>query len=546
MSRSPSASKIQSIETILRQLSPQRAAGRKVVHCHGCFDIVHPGHIRYLEEARKLGDVLVVSLTGDAAISKGPGRPYIPQELRAENLAALQFVDWVVIDPHPTACELIEQLKPDVYIKGREYATSSDPRFLREKQLVEQHGGRVVFHTGDVVFSSTRLLQTLRRDDLLEHRRLRSYCERHEIHASAAYSVLDTIADLPVLVVGDAIRERYVNCIAAGVATDSPLTQYQTAGSQEFWGGAAAVALHLAALGARPTLLTGAGREPGQRDAFAELSARGVGVEILPARPDVITRTTYLADDLKTFNVIDGSTAPLDSTQEREAAAWIQKRLSSVRLLILSDDGFGMASPGLVHASTLAARSLRVCVAAQTPGIRGDLRNFQRADLLVATERQLREAMHDYASSLPAVAWNLLNANSADALLVSLRKTGWMSFLPRGRSHDRAQAADRLQSDFLSTMAGPIVDALGVDHAALAISAAARAVGASLPLCHYFACCAEALAASGRGDALVTRDDLLQWLARRPELHPAGRFIEQDEGLWTPPPRVTALAETTP
>lgn len=544
MSRRTS-SKIVPVDVLIRRLAPKRAAGRRVVHCHGCFDIVHPGHIRYLEEARRLGDILVVSLTGDATISKGPGRPYIPQELRAENLAALQFVDWVVIDPHPTACELIEQLRPDVYIKGREYATSNDSRFLREKQLVEQLGGRVVFHTGDIVFSSTRLLQTLRRDELLEARRLRNFCERHAIHASAAYGVLEKIADLPVLVVGDAIRERYVDCAAIGVATDAPLAQYQRVSCQTFWGGAAAVALHLAALGARPTLLTGAGCEPGQRDDFAELSARGVGVEILPARPDVITRTTYLADDLKTFKVIEGDIAPLDSALEREALLWIRNRLPGARLLVWSDDGFGMVSPGLVREATLAARSLRVCVVGQTPGVRGELRNFQRADLLVATERQLREAVHDLSSSLPAVAWNLLNAISADALLVLLRKTGWMSFQRMEPASGAARAADRLQSDFLATMAGPVVDALGVDHAALAIAAAARSVGASPSLCHYFACCAEALSAGRRGDTLVTADHLLQWLAHRAELHPAGQFVAQDESLWTPITRPIVVAEAT-
>ncbi|MBL8877525.1 MAG: adenylyltransferase/cytidyltransferase family protein [Phycisphaerales bacterium] len=538
----PSHAKILPIDELLIRLAPDRSSGKSVVHCHGCFDIVHPGHVRYLEEARRLGDILVVSLTGDQLVTKGPGRPYIPQELRAENLAALQFVDWVVIDPHPTACELIARLKPDIYIKGREYATSNDPRFLREKHNVEQGGGRVLFHTGDVVFSSTRLLAALQRDDLLESRRLRAFCERHAVEAGGLYEVMNAIADLPVLVVGDAIRERYVHCDAIGIATDAPVPQLQRVGEQEFWGGAAAVALQLAALGARPTLLTGAGREPGQRDAFAELGARGVGVELLPSRPDIITRTTILADEAKALKLVEGHVSPLDSALEQEALAWIQARLPRTRLLVWSDDGYGMASPGLVRDATLAAQSLRLTVAAQSPGARGDLRNFHRADLILATERQLREAMHDMSSSLPAVAWNLLSSTSAASLIVSLRKTGLMAFSRATADGTRDATDDRLRSDYLSSQAAHFVDALAIEHAALGVSALARSVGASDPACTYLACGAAAISAERSADRPVTAAEMLRWLAQRPELHAAGKFVADVPELWMNKPSSAAAS----
>ena len=119
-----------SLQQLLQLRENAQKQGRSVVHCHGCFDIVHPGHIRYLQFARAQGDVLIVSITGDASIDKGDQRPYIPQELRAENLAALELVDFVVIDRNETAVEILGRLRPDVYVKGQEYATSSDPRFL--------------------------------------------------------------------------------------------------------------------------------------------------------------------------------------------------------------------------------------------------------------------------------------------------------------------------------------------------------------------------------------------------------------------------------
>src|SRR4051812_5195105 len=134
-----------------------RQAGRAVVHCHGCFDIVHPGHIHHLQLAKSYGDLLIVSVSADSRVSKGINRPLIPEDLRAAGLAALECVDAVYVNDEPTAVELLEQLRPDVYVKGKEYEHNRDPRFLAEREAVTKHGGRVICSSGDVIFSSTAL-----------------------------------------------------------------------------------------------------------------------------------------------------------------------------------------------------------------------------------------------------------------------------------------------------------------------------------------------------------------------------------------------------
>ena len=156
MSPSP---KVCTLDQLLARRRSAALAGRTVVHCHGCFDIVHPGHISYLQFARSLGDELVVTVSADPHVAgKGVGRPLIPDDLRAASLAALECVDHVYVNPHPTAVEVLNALRPDVYVKGREYEANHDPRFLAERDTVVGHGGRVVFSSGDVVFSSTALI----------------------------------------------------------------------------------------------------------------------------------------------------------------------------------------------------------------------------------------------------------------------------------------------------------------------------------------------------------------------------------------------------
>jgi rfaE bifunctional protein nucleotidyltransferase chain/domain len=520
-------------------LAPLRAAGRRVVHCHGCFDIVHPGHIRYLQFARRLGDILIVSLTGDAAVDKGPGRPYIPQELRAENIAALEFVDWVVIDPHPTACELLEALRPDVYVKGREYATLSDPRFARERQIVESHGGRVLFHSGDVVFSSTRLMRDLGRADQLDEVRLRTLCSRNGIDLATTHATLESFPELPVVVVGDIIRERYIYCDAVETAADAPLLALRRLDAAGYWGGAAAVALQLVRLGAKPVLLAAAGRDRASKAAARCLTEAGVDVRFSFTRTRLPRRCTFLADDAKLARVSFAASCPLDSAAERSAAETLARDLAAARLLIWADYGLGMVTPGLLTAATPHRRSALVTVA-YAPGPRSDLRPLQRADLIVGSERNIRESVHDMASGLPAVVWELLNRTSAAAALVSLRRRGLIGF-NAGRADDStARREERLRSEFVPSFPAPSADLLGVEESVLAVAALTLAAGRSLPMATYLASAAEALGASQPGVTPVALDELLHWCARRPELRPESRFFPDvatlgDIALLAPP-----------
>ena len=110
--------KIHTIESLLALREQARRQGRTFVHCHGCFDVVHPGHIHHLQHARSRGDVLLVSVSSDANVAKGVARPLIPDDLRASSLAALECVDAVLLNHFPTAAELLERVKPDVVREG--------------------------------------------------------------------------------------------------------------------------------------------------------------------------------------------------------------------------------------------------------------------------------------------------------------------------------------------------------------------------------------------------------------------------------------------
>lgn len=151
--------KILDIEELAMIIQRLKDSGKKIVHCHGCFDLMHPGHIKHFQAAKKMGDILVVTITADKYIDKGPGRPVFNQKLRGESIAALECVDYVAINNWPTAEETLKLLKPDIYVKGQEFEKLKDKtgKIQQEARVAAEIGAKIMF-TQEIVFSSTKLI----------------------------------------------------------------------------------------------------------------------------------------------------------------------------------------------------------------------------------------------------------------------------------------------------------------------------------------------------------------------------------------------------
>lgn len=151
--------KILDLDKLAEELSDLKSKGKKIVHCHGCFDMMHPGHIKYFQASKKLGDILVVTVTPDQYVDKGSGRPVFDQYLRTESIAALECVDYVAVNRWPTAENTLRLLVPDYYVKGQEFEKLQDKtgKIQKEVDVVKEIGGEMRF-THEIVFSSTKIL----------------------------------------------------------------------------------------------------------------------------------------------------------------------------------------------------------------------------------------------------------------------------------------------------------------------------------------------------------------------------------------------------
>ena len=151
--------KIVDIYELAQNIWELKCLGRIIVHCHGCFDLMHPGHIKHFQAAKRMGDVLVVTISPDRFVDKGPDRPVFQEDLRAESIAALECVDYVAFNKWPTAEEALKLLRPHIYVKGQEFENCQDKtgKIQRERKIIREIGAEMRF-THEIVFSSTELL----------------------------------------------------------------------------------------------------------------------------------------------------------------------------------------------------------------------------------------------------------------------------------------------------------------------------------------------------------------------------------------------------
>lgn len=513
------SAKILSREALLERRARARIEGRKVVQCHGCFDLVHPGHVRHLRFAKAQGEILLVSISGDSSINKGAGRPLIPEELRADNLAALDCVDWVYIDSEPSAKDLLDAVQPDVYVKGREYESNKDPRFQAERQTVEQHGGCVVFSSGDVVFSSTALISAIEHSVDPFHKRLQQLTQTDELQGPKLYSLISQFRGKRVLIIGETILDTYVVCDRPEIASESPIMTLRPLERRHYDGGAAILARHIAAMGAKPVLITPMPRSA-QSDAIRRrLIAEGIEVHTIPIQTPLPEKQRFLVGTQKVMKVDLLEPIVLDAAAQDSlirTATDVAKNGGRCHGAILADFGQGMFTPATVARLCRELRPLVDIMAGDISGKRSLLRSMRSMDLLCPSESELREAYRIFDQGLPAVTWEMLQETGAKAAIVTMGPEGQIGFdrLPNAQDPTGDGWRSRLRSEHVPALCPYAVDPLGCGDALIATATLALASGSSLLAASFLGAVAAATQAQRIGNIPVSATDLRHGITR--------------------------------
>ena len=340
-----------SMEALVTALDAERKRGSKIVLCHGTFDPLHPGHILHLQAARQLGDVLVVTVTSDQFVNKGPWRPIFSEHLRAQMLAAIECVDHVLINNSPTAVEAIKHLRPDVYAKGSEYADASSDvtgQIVNEEAAVSEVGGRIEF-THEETFSASSLVNQVfspyppSAEDYLNLLR-----KRHS--AGEIIDRLKALSTVKPLVIGEAIIDEYCYAEPLAKAPRESIIASQYRSLESFAGGAVATANHLAGFCKEVTLVVSMGDDPIHRDTVeTRLASNVTMVPIITNDRSTVIKRRFLDPShlTKMFEIQFFQEGDITSETEAYAASVLTDLLPTHDLAIVNDFGHGFLTEEL-------------------------------------------------------------------------------------------------------------------------------------------------------------------------------------------------------
>lgn len=343
--------KIKTIFSLGLAFKQLKAQGKKIVHCHGVFDLLHIGHIKYFEQAKKYGDVLVVTITPDKYVDKGLERPAFTEQLRAEAVASLSSVDFVAVNEWPTAVETLKVLQPDYYVKGQEYkdiVSDRTGKLAREYEVVKEIGAQFVY-TEDVVFSSSNLI----------NRYLSQFPEnveqylsllRSRYHLKDILELLDNISTLKVLVIGDAIVDEYQYCTAIGKSSKDPTMVVQYQSHELFAGGVFAIANHLSEFAASVDVVSVLGASSSHEDFIrAKLNSNVTSLFFhqLGAPTTLKRRLIDSYSFSKLFEIYEMDDSGLGANEEQAMAEHLKKVLPSYDAVIIADFGHGALSDNI-------------------------------------------------------------------------------------------------------------------------------------------------------------------------------------------------------
>ncbi|WP_334109643.1 PfkB family carbohydrate kinase [Thermodesulfitimonas autotrophica] len=487
-----------------------RQQGRKVVHCHGVFDLLHPGHIAHLQEAKSYGDILVVSVTAAPYVNKGPGRPYFSDELRMQSLAALACVDYVLLSESPSALDIIEVVQPDIYVKGQEYANSEEDvtgNINQEVAKVQALGGEVRFTNG-VVFSSTKLINAhfpVFPPGVKEF--MREFAARYTFNH--VRRLVDAMQSLRVLVVGDVIIDEYVFCHVQGLMSKDRGLSARYEREERYLGGGLAVARHIAGFSNNVTLCAIVGNEPHVHTQLLNEMSRSM---ILDLQLDESYRTVVKRRFLERRGIRDEyaklfslNYLDLDFLENKIDRRPFYDKLARLvpnhDLVVVADYGHGLIDGQVMEILQAEAKCLAVNCQTNSSNYGTNLiTKYRRADIFTLDEVELRLAFASRSAELAPLLVRLAQHLSSRA--------GWLTLGSLGSlSVDRDLATARTPAFTLT-----VQDTVGAGDAFFALAALATMVADDVTFGSFLANIAGALAANVVGNSRsVEKADLLKF-----------------------------------
>lgn len=454
--------KIVEIEDLANIISGLKAEGQTVAHCHGCFDLMHLGHIKHFEAAKKSADILVVTITPDHLVNKGPGRPAFNEQMRLESLAALEVIDYVALNLWPTAVETLRLLKPTYYVKGQDYKNFEDDltdNIRKEVEAVRSVGGDIYF-TEEITFSSSNLINAhFNPLDQSAQDYIRNLKKKYS--GDEIIGIIESLSDLKVLVIGDTIVDEYHYITSLGKSSKSPTLSTQFIRAEVFAGGVLAIANHLNEFAAEVHMVSVLGRQNDQMEAIQPKLSEEITTKFF-YREDgpTPTKRRYMSEFLnsKVFEVTYMNDEDMDPGLEAEIIEYLGQQIPNYDLVLISDFGHGLITSGIKE--FLCNADVFVSVNAQTNSNNygyNYITKYHGVDYISIDENEIRLPFGSKYGDLNDLILKLQEVTQCPAITITLGQKGSVFHAEERFHHAPALATS-------------VVDSVGAGDAVLSVT----------------------------------------------------------------------------
>ncbi|MEK7790303.1 MAG: PfkB family carbohydrate kinase [Deltaproteobacteria bacterium] len=423
--RQTSDKKIKSFDELNSILKREKQDNKKIILCHGVFDLLHSGHLFHFRSAKQYGDVLVVSVTPDHLVNKGPDRPYFNENIRMRNIAEVESVDYVVLNKWPTAVETLFKINPDIYAKGRDYVNPDEDvtkNIQRERAAIEEMGGKIIF-TDEPSMSSSNLLNEYFSGYSEEVKKfLTDFKKRHSV--SEVLENVDKISQLRVLLIGEAIVDRYTYCFPLAKSTKETMLATKRLTEEDFLGGALAIANHISNFCRSVTLIT---HTDASEDETFDFIGSHLNNNVQLKNVSMVDRKTIIKQRFvepsfltKMFEVQDLDDTPLPVQAEKNFLSLIEQNAEAHDLIVIADYGHGFITQNIID--SLVRKEHYLCINAQTNSANlghNLITRYPKANFICIDEVELRLATNMKHSSIEEMIGLLRKKINLSTVLVS-------------------------------------------------------------------------------------------------------------------------------
>ena len=476
--------------------SAKALQSKKIVLVHGNFNIVHPGHLRLLHFAKSCGEILVVGL-----LKNNPGS-FVDYKDREATLKAIDCVDFVEKVDSDSLDNLIRQVKPTILVKGKEHENSQN----EEKAVLNEIGGRLIFASGEIQFSSRDLI----RRELIEQTQIdlekaKNFIFKHQINITQLTDRLNEFSSVSALIIGDVILDEYIYCDPLGMSQEDPTIVVTPIDKQFFLGGAGIVAAHMKSLGAETYFLSVVGGDDISNKVKESLSNYSVNhyLAVDESRP-TIRKQRFKSGGKTLLRVSHLRSHDIGEEQVNDILHNFIRLIDKVKIVVFSDFNYGCLPQKLVDTLVKICQEKGKLYFAdsQASSQIGNVSRFKGANFISATEREARLALNDFKSGLQSVSDQLMGLSNSKNLIIKLGADGLLAL----------ERSPMYKTDSLPTLNQNPVDVSGAGDALLSAASLCFGLDQNIWTASFIGSVAAGVQVSRPGNIPLQLNDLAEQL----------------------------------